>query len=628
MEKKIQIGVACHKPSVLPKNELYVPIQVGAKKAAKRMPEEYYRYDDDGENISEKNPTYCELTAQYWLWKNVEADYYGLCHYRRFLCFQPNDARRNIRGHIEAYAMDAYNLNRFGLENEAQMREVIESCDIVVGEEQNVARLYTPRGNQATAYNHWAAHDRDLIQVRDLNKMLEIFQEVSPEIGGDAVKYLNGNTFLGFNCFVMRRELFDEMCSIEFEVLRRLEQEVELSDYNQQLSRIYGFMGEIIFSSYVYHAEKSEKYRIKRVPLLYFENTDVLPDYQPAVAPNAIPVLFHIDWNVTHTRFSPAVTWQSFLEHTEDSAYYDVFFCLPNLSAAEKAEYRKMALGRSNMRITFLSYELYYSMMADRVKTRVPLRPFLPWVFKNYDRLMVFGEHVLFADSILPMWEAAQASEKLIAAPCDVLVCAQIADIYVETQEKYLSQELRNPLDAFFAGACVMNLREFRRQFTPEQIYTQRLDQFGELRFYSLYLNAVCEGCVEKLEQRWNTLYVSNDYLKYAIPRTPFNKLKQLQAAQRHPGVVSYMENDAMESEPNELTYLYWDIARRTPFYEQNLSMMMEFKMKCRENPSKDVLNTLFPRGKRMRGILSCLFPKGSRRNRVVKKVLAVFHLR
>ena len=80
----IKIGVACHKPSELPKNNLFLPIRVGAALASNDLG---LQRDDEGDNISKKNPQYCELTAQYWLWKNAKADYYGLCHYRRFLCF-------------------------------------------------------------------------------------------------------------------------------------------------------------------------------------------------------------------------------------------------------------------------------------------------------------------------------------------------------------------------------------------------------------------------------------------------------------------------------------------------------------------------------------------------------------
>ena len=43
--------------------------------------------DNTGENISEKRMTFCELTTQYWAWKNVDADYYGFCHYRRYFSF-------------------------------------------------------------------------------------------------------------------------------------------------------------------------------------------------------------------------------------------------------------------------------------------------------------------------------------------------------------------------------------------------------------------------------------------------------------------------------------------------------------------------------------------------------------
>ena len=43
--------------------------------------------DDTGENISKKNPFYCELTVQYWAWKNLKCDVCGIFHQRRFLDF-------------------------------------------------------------------------------------------------------------------------------------------------------------------------------------------------------------------------------------------------------------------------------------------------------------------------------------------------------------------------------------------------------------------------------------------------------------------------------------------------------------------------------------------------------------
>ena len=43
--------------------------------------------DNEGDNISHLNPYYCELTAQYWAWKNISAEHIGFYHYRRYLNF-------------------------------------------------------------------------------------------------------------------------------------------------------------------------------------------------------------------------------------------------------------------------------------------------------------------------------------------------------------------------------------------------------------------------------------------------------------------------------------------------------------------------------------------------------------
>ena len=77
--KDIKIIVATHKKYEMPIYSYYLPLHVG-KKGKEDLG---YVGDATGENISEKNPFYCELTGIYWAWKNLKADYIGLVHYRR-----------------------------------------------------------------------------------------------------------------------------------------------------------------------------------------------------------------------------------------------------------------------------------------------------------------------------------------------------------------------------------------------------------------------------------------------------------------------------------------------------------------------------------------------------------------
>ena len=79
----IKIFMCCHKGyEIVP--PFAVPIQGGR---AIHPPIDGIMGDNSGDNISDKNKEYCELTVQYYVWKNIDADAYGFCHYRRFFCF-------------------------------------------------------------------------------------------------------------------------------------------------------------------------------------------------------------------------------------------------------------------------------------------------------------------------------------------------------------------------------------------------------------------------------------------------------------------------------------------------------------------------------------------------------------
>ena len=88
--EKITIIVAAHKAYPMPDMQMYLPVQVGSAISA-ALP---YVRDDTGRNISEKNKTFCELTGLYWGWNHLDAEYIGLCHYRRYFARRRFGSRR------------------------------------------------------------------------------------------------------------------------------------------------------------------------------------------------------------------------------------------------------------------------------------------------------------------------------------------------------------------------------------------------------------------------------------------------------------------------------------------------------------------------------------------------------
>ena len=91
-ENDVKIFIAYHKDAQRIKSDILTPIHVGRAIAPEIVKNQLQDMigDDTGDNISYKNPNYCELTALYWAWKNCDADYIGFMHYRRHLSFNLN----------------------------------------------------------------------------------------------------------------------------------------------------------------------------------------------------------------------------------------------------------------------------------------------------------------------------------------------------------------------------------------------------------------------------------------------------------------------------------------------------------------------------------------------------------
>ncbi len=82
----VKFFIATHKDWPLPQEkDLFVPIGCGGYHPVNGM------RDDTAKTISRKNVHYSELTAWYWIWKNIkDVDIVGVCHYRRYFFLHPH----------------------------------------------------------------------------------------------------------------------------------------------------------------------------------------------------------------------------------------------------------------------------------------------------------------------------------------------------------------------------------------------------------------------------------------------------------------------------------------------------------------------------------------------------------
>ena len=147
----VKILVACHKNTALLKSKILLPIQVGAALGKEKL--ENMLADDTGENISEKNPMYCELTAQYWAWKNLEADYYGFFHYRRYLNFSDRKYKEDRWGNVRENILSEEMKEKYGL-SDGKIEALVSSYDLVISEEKNIASMPGKASNVYEQYQY------------------------------------------------------------------------------------------------------------------------------------------------------------------------------------------------------------------------------------------------------------------------------------------------------------------------------------------------------------------------------------------------------------------------------------------------------------------------------------------
>jgi len=216
-------------------SDLYVPIHVGKGESDGLR-------DDVGDNISDKNSTYNELTAIYWAWKNYEKlgspDYLGLAHYRRFLIFKDKK--------YPYYECKAKDIVKNSFCDNENVSRFLDSFD---------ALAPRPSKRKSVEYNYVLAHHQE-----DVVLLKEIIKETRPDYMDITNAYLQSKGAYYFNMFVFSKDLFFDYCRWIFPVLQEFEKRT--ANPTERL-----FISEILTGIYLY--DLKEKNYLKELPVLF-----------------------------------------------------------------------------------------------------------------------------------------------------------------------------------------------------------------------------------------------------------------------------------------------------------------------------------------------------------------------
>lgn len=236
---KVSIYVATHKEASFPKNDIYIPLHVGAE----GKNDLGYLKDNTGDNISSKNSNYCELTGMYWIWKNDDSDIVGLTHYRRY--FFKNKFSKSLKNVI--LKDDIVN--------------VLKKYDIIVPNKlyfknKTVEELYT------TIHN-----------INDYKLCRNIIKKKYPDYLKAFDTVSNNNYLYSCNMVITKKEIFDKYCKWLFDILFEVEKVVDLSNYDDYNKRLYGFLSERLFNVWML---KNKTFSIKEVPTYNIDDSIII----------------------------------------------------------------------------------------------------------------------------------------------------------------------------------------------------------------------------------------------------------------------------------------------------------------------------------------------------------------
>ena len=619
MSDKLKILISCHKETDYLESSIWQPIQLGCANTAKRLPG--MLYDDKGENISKLNPMYCELTAQYWAWKNMDAEYYGFCHYRRYFSFSSKEYQEDLYGTLIEKYFDKSLVDKYNLDD-ATVEKLVQQYDVITTTRKDIRKM---PGHFSSVMDHYKK--APLLHGKDLQIMLDIIDEKYPEYSESAHKHCSGHVTSFCNMYILKKEIFFDYCEWMFGVLEEFCKRVDMTHYSTEALRTPGHLSERLFGIYYLNLlKKNPNVRTKELQCVFIENTEKQDVLAPAFAENSVPVVF-----AANDRFVPmfATCLRSVLDHISPQYNYDLVLLQSDVTNDNKQILLDMVKGYENVSLRFFDAARLlqnYKLKANaHISVETYYRFLIQAVLPDYDKILYLDCDLVANADVAELYQT-DIEGYMLAAARDPDFLGQLNGANKGTQ-LYCKKEfiMKDPYNYFQAGVLLFNEKEMRKAYSLDQwlTFASKPYKYNDQDVLNLY----CEGRVKYLDMAWNMITdCDHTRVSNVIVYAPDAVQKEYKKAHAAPKLIHYAGFMKPWHRPTEdYANYFWDAAKRTPYYEELLFRLMDgvSYWAVFEDRKKHGIKGLKEKAKRgLRKVADKLFPKGSQSRETLKVML------
>ncbi|HEC1752082.1 TPA: DUF4422 domain-containing protein, partial [Campylobacter lari] len=299
----IKILIGYHKKDLILKDSILTPIHLGREIFKQKTKDGFlsnsdYNFmcenmlgDDFGDNISNLNRYFCELTGIYWAWKNYnvigDPDYIGFMHYRRHFYFNLDcDYIRIERSHVDRsyYTKNYQNI----------LFDLLKKYDVITTK---------PFSSNQTVKWHYM-QDVEALQwghiPRDFDLLINIIKNDFPQYEEMFHNYIMGNIGYAGNLFIMKKEIFFEYCDYLFNIVFRLHHMINYNYRNTMQIRSIGYIGERLTGAFLNKIDKI--YKVK-----HLTRYDIVKEKKEKIIINNSSCIFNTDKYVKLSNSYPKI---------------------------------------------------------------------------------------------------------------------------------------------------------------------------------------------------------------------------------------------------------------------------------------------------------------------------------